>query len=277
MLTDGSTDAFKALLVKQQLCQAKETRVTGQPGLNAFAKAFAKRLPAGKHEILTRCTVSDITYDQKSSLFTVSAELKTPGKDGAEQRTFSSKGVILTAPVPQTINLIKGFKRMIQELDGAAEYSKSIILLLWPKKAMQVDELKDNANIHKVRIHLHIQANVEQGAVPLSVHATPAWSEAQYEETDIETVENRILDFIGQSRDAFDKVQLKKWRYSQPLVDAEAVRQSQSPSWRADPNGSPLFVASDALGPGLIGEAGTAGIQAAEALHQRLGGSKSVI
>jgi predicted NAD/FAD-dependent oxidoreductase len=271
MLNAGSTDAFKSLLVQNQLCSAKDTRVAGQPGLNAFAKAFAQRLPQEKHEVVTGCTVSRISYDKQTASFTITA--KMAGRDrsekGFEEKTFSGQGVILTAPVQQSIKLIEqDFSQLMGELSKAPEYEKSINLLLWPKSSSI--KLKEHANVQYVRQHSHIQANVEAGCIPLSVRATTAWSETHYEDKDSTEVEDLLLSYIDQPRDAFDKIQLKKWKYSQPKVDAEQVRRSGIPGRRADPDGCPLVVASDGLGPGLIGEAGEAGIQAANFLHQQL-------
>lgn len=209
------TPRFKRLLVSLFPEQAGAARLLGPAGINSVAKTLAERISPDDNEILTGHKVSAITYDAASEKFdiTAAAMTTTAAGDGVEQkgRTIQVDGVILTAPVPQSIDLLEAFPDLITTLRPFARYRKSLLLLLWPKRATAAESLlreKRPACIDRIVLQSHIETNA--APVPIAVHATYGWSDRNYghSDTDIRTA---LMEAVGIEEEDYDRVQVKRW------------------------------------------------------------------
>lgn len=121
---------------------------------------------------------------------------------------MDADGLILTAPVPQSIDLLARFDHLSSLLHQAPSYYLSILLLLWPSSASSIKNLRKTSNIHDIVVQDHIKQNPEP--VPIAVHATYKWSSTHYEQPD-QTLKSIWLKEIGEDEHDYDRVQIKRW------------------------------------------------------------------
>lgn len=248
------TPKFKELLLDFQTVQHGKDQVVGATGLSHIPKQIGATLVKNGAIIKTETKVDTIVYDECNKLYHLAIE-------GAE--SVSASVVVVTAPIPQSIQLLKAFP-ISRQLETHSAYRKCIVLLVWPKTSYSITKSDPNV-VYNIVVQEHIQANANQANVfPLAIHATYKWSEYNYNQSE-ETIARLVLEACGNGADTTTtKIQVKKWLLSQP------AGQHSGPGWIMNIDSS-LAVCSDGLGIGKVNESGEAGISLAYEIHRSNG------
>jgi predicted NAD/FAD-dependent oxidoreductase len=132
-----------------------------------------------------------------------------------DQSVFTANEVILTAPVPQAIELLYASKIDLDKEHpiGKISYTKAIIVLAVMKK-----EIAEAFNLpnHKV-FPMNLRKLHPRGIV---VQFSPDFSENHFEKTDAE-ITSEVFNELKNSpidQSEIEKYEVKKWRYSLPLT-----------------------------------------------------------
>ncbi|TDL30991.1 deoxyribodipyrimidine photolyase [Jeotgalibacillus sp. S-D1] len=232
-------------------------RYTGTQGMNALVKNLAGELPVKLNERVIQLEVSS------------NVSLKT---DAASQ--FTGDAVILTAPVPQALELLAASPsaRSLQLEKGlsASSFKPCFVGLFTMKKPVKIGEEGIVAADLPAGID-KIISNDQKGissAPILSVYMTGDWSNEQYKEEN-QTVLERVIVALSRylDPDMIESSQLKRWRY------AEASHVFRQPYMQID--NTPVFIAGDSFlteqdtsGRTRIESAILSGIRTGEAVHK---------
>lgn len=198
---DEDTPRFNELLRSHFPDQCSEKRVRGRTGINSICKALATLLH--ESEILTTYKVTSTKYDNDRSSFRVKATSRETS------RTIEAEGVILTPPVPQSLELLSDFTELSRKLETTPPYYRSLLLLLWPNKPIKPSDLEESTAIFRIVSQIHIEENIEP--MPIAVHATYGWSEEHYHLKD-EEIKEMLMRETGITGTAdYDRIQVKRW------------------------------------------------------------------
>ncbi len=191
-------------------------------GMNNLAKELSKDL--------------EILKEQKiHQIIKVSVGWQLEAENGSK---FQCQKLILTAPLPQAMELLKqnslapDFSHPMYEI----HYSKAIILLATfndLKADMQSLDFEDHHFLLMKERDLHPQG--------LVMHLSEKFSEDFFEQSDEEILKEvmNVLKRSPFSKNHIQKFELKKWRYSRPKSIYSAPYLEVSPK---------LFLAGDAFG-----------------------------
>ena len=216
--------------------------------MTALAKYLARDL-----EVLRENKVVSIKEDDEA--WTLKTEA---GK------TFSGDTVVLTMPVPQSLQLLKTCNRSLPESDLNAlsriEYDPAIAVLALMTQSSNVPEpggvrFTEGPIAFVADNH---QKGISPDATAITIHIDSQYSRDHWEDSD-----DAIADFaLGQVREWVDPghvktVQVKRWKYSVPIV----LYPHSCMEAFSDPK---LVLAGDGFGGPRIEGAVVSGIAAAE-------------
>lgn len=180
--------------------QKSGTRIEGAKGINSVASRMAKTLDSV--EILLSHKVSSIEYNTTSRKFCI---------DANSQRSSTQSivdAIILTAPVPQSVELLPKFPDIASSLREAPDYHKYLLLLLWPKQPVNREDLHHPDAIDSIIYQTQIRENKEP--TPIAIHATHEWSNKYYGLTDKE-IKKLMMELVGIDESSYNSIQVKRW------------------------------------------------------------------
>lgn len=197
---DSYSPRFNELLRSHLSDSCQADRCYGERGINGICQEIASLLPAV--DTLTNHRTTKISYDKSKGKFSIMA------RAAGETKSIEADGIILTAPVPQSMDLIGPFQQLLSDLGRAPKYHRALVLLLWPNHPIEVCVLRQSPKIHRISRQDHIKQNSEP--VPIVVHATYKWSNQHYGLPDGE-VETLFIEELGIMRSDYDQIQVKRW------------------------------------------------------------------
>jgi predicted NAD/FAD-dependent oxidoreductase len=232
-----------------------ETKLDGHPryrgrnGMTAIAKALAQTL-----EVEVNTHVRAISSNRSGWLI----HLQTG-------ETRPARGVIMTAPVPQSLALLQAGQitlptRSITALQSMT-YDPCIALLALAQEASAIPT-PGAVQFEEGPIRW-IADNHQKGISPdgfaITIHASPGFSKANWEQDD-QIIAGQLFTEAGQwIRGEIAGYQIHRWRYSQP-------RQVYPERALVVPGRHPLIFAGDAFGGPKVEGAARAGLHAADRL-----------
>lgn len=235
-------------------------RYTGVNGMTPFVKKLAQDLPVHLEEHVDRIDIIEKGLTLSTNI----------GKE------YASDAVIVTAPVPQSLELLQKSHIPLSNQDNVAliesNFRPCFVGLFSLNKPVSVGE-HGIISEHLPRGVDKIVANDQKGiSTPpiLSVYMNGEWSADHFEQKDEEVVA-QILTTISPHVIQTDNVatsQVKRWRY------AEATHVYRRPFLKLDDY--PIFIAGDSFltkgdtsGRTRVESAILSGIRVGEAVHQR--------
>jgi len=236
-------------------------------GMNALAKHLAAGIALRVGVEVTSIRVAD---DGDGFVVEVDGDERSAGRDAVPTRSWSvqAKSVVLTSPVPQSLELLDRGSVQLPSADEAAlrsiRYSPTIAALI-VLDGLSAIEMPGGIQIDDPESPIvWIADNLVKGVstVPaLTVHASGSWSVEHYDEDEDKTLA-QLIEFsahhFGGSR--IVEAQLKQWRYSVPdSVQDQRVRDVTIAAGR-------LLFAGDAFGGPRIEGAALSGAAAARVL-----------
>ncbi len=133
-------------------------------------------------------------------------------EDGA---SFESRQVILTAPLPQSLDLLKSAN--VTPPAGLTEmaYAPAIVGLVSLSSGLELVYVQSpNADIFSIANQRSKEVSAEEA---LTVTMSPEWSAAHFALNDSELATKIELALKSQVRASIIDIQIKKWRYAHPL------------------------------------------------------------
>lgn len=206
-------------------------RYVANGGMNAIAKQLAKSVP----NIHVDTKISSVSWDD--------GEWTVTAVDGTK---FTSKVVIMTPPVPQTLELIRNVP--LSDEDKTAleriQYGPALCGLFVIDGDINLPEPGALQNFDNPIYW--IADNTQKGISPdehiITLHAEARYSRANYDAPDEETlafIREELQNHLAEGT-TIKSEQLKKWRYSVPLTTY--------PHDTLKAEGLPLLFAGDAFG-----------------------------
>jgi renalase len=182
-----------------------KTRYRGVVSNRSIAKYLAQNLT-----VHTNTKVTHLNYDKNQWLVTTETG-----------NNFSGEMLIMTPPVPQTLDLLDNSKITIaNDLKTALEqitYYQCIAVLALLSKPSNIPS-PGRISLDKEPL-IWIADNYQKGISPhyaVTLHATPKFSET-YWESDNETIANLLFDAASNwLSDSVREYQVHRWRYSLP-------------------------------------------------------------
>lgn len=220
-------------------------KYVGRRGMTGLAKDLATDL-----DILLNTKVLHLHRDGMQ--WTVHTDT---GKD------LKSDRIILTCPLPQSVELLRTSRLPVHPTLEAVSYAKALVLLIEDATSAKWSALNTGYLELNSQGVQSIADQFSKGISPTSawtVTMTPGFSEEFFELTDQEILseaERRLKQLDPSLR--YSRCTLKKWRYSHPLKSHRVPFHSPQPG---------LFLSGDAFGGPSINGA----IFSAEALYQHL-------
>lgn len=184
-------------------------RYAVQGGMNQLAKHLAKGLDVETNVRVTRIDIEEDRYRVTTS----------------EGRTFESKILLLTPPVPQSLALLDaGNVRLSGQNREALErirYAPCIAgLFYFPGDLLLPEPGAIQRQAHTISwIANNRQKGISPDAALLTLHANAQFSRRHYDDEDIEILRlmiKEIDELIGSARPI--ESQVKRWRFSNPEV-----------------------------------------------------------
>lgn len=186
-----------------------EGRCQPEAGMNSLAQVLKSSFSSRIRYVLDE-TITSIHYDGNTQLLHVQG-----------RGLYLAHGVIVTPPLPQSQRLLGEFSDLSRSLESFKNYHRSIVLLLFPKIVLDVSSLPSSPIVDRVIRQVHQKLN--RPPFPIAVHATYAWSDAHYDESDASIVQ-RLLDVLKLNRADFLSPQVKRWVSTYDCVsDSEGV------------------------------------------------------
>jgi renalase len=251
----------------------RETAADGHPrfsmpgGMNRLAKHLAQGLDIRDQHTVTAFTVSACRW----RVTCTPGDVVRPGNvPTGPDILLQADAVVLTAPAPQAAALVESQGFVVPEAVRAVRYAPCLCLLLdYPTAAgplvpgVGAFRIVDDPAIGWIASQR--AKGLRNAGDGIVVHATGAWSEAHYSWTDERiraALEPSALAVLARAgvQGLLQAVELKKWKYSLPLVTVpEPIVRIAAPL--------PLLLAGDAYGdrPRVEG-AWLSGCAAADAL-----------
>ena len=169
-----------------------------QSSVNLILNDFAKRLSKkGARFVLDEEILSVAALKG-------SRDLKITNK---AQQVYVVSGVISTAPVPQSCQMLKNFHGIVQQCQGIA-YHRGLVLLQYACNPRRMSQ-------HEIDRHI-IQKVVQQDGLtdaepmPVAIHATTKWANENYERPDSWLIE-QLKHASGFLQDCEAINELKRW------------------------------------------------------------------
>lgn len=229
------------------------TRFRGAVSMNAIAKELAADL-----DVRTGSLVSSLVHDEESWTVVLA--------DGTELRT---DGIVVTSPVPQTLALLENGGGELSSKDATAlnaiAYDPCIALMAVLDGPSGINE---SGAVDPVEGPIDWMAdNQLKGISPVpavTIHATPEFSRAQWEESDEAITEALLAAARLDAAVIGGSVQIQRWRYARPSVEypERFLGLSYLP---------PFVCAGDAFGGAKVEGAALSGAAAAAAIGSVLG------
>ncbi len=182
-------------------------------------------------------------------------------------QSYTARAVLLTAPVPQSLNILGAMVEQLAPDDRASlqriAYSPCVCGLFGVEGEVM---LPDPGALQRPQEAISwIADNQRKGISPnarvMTLHASPAFSQQLYdipEHEALTTLQDALRPYLGAGA-RITQAELKKWRYAQPTVlhPQRYLLASQLP---------PLAFAGDAFGEARVEGAFLSGLEAGEAL-----------
>ena len=196
-----------------------------------------------------------------------------PGGDGwllhdDSGRTWRSRSLVLTAPVPQSLAVLAAggvpLATEQQAALGTITYAPCLCALFWIEDTIW---LPAPGAVQRPQADIGwIADNQRKGISPyapvFTVHASPAWSAAHFDDPDealLDTFCAGLSEWTGSGKLQSREVQIKRWRYALPttLHPERCLRAEGLP---------PLYFGGDAFGSPRVEGAALSGLAIADAL-----------
>lgn len=226
-------------------------RHVAEGGMNALAKHLAQGLEVALETRLVRVAPADDLWRAEDT----------------EGRVFQARGLVLTAPVPQTLALFEAGAVELSRGDHYAlrrvEYDPALCGLFLFEGDV---ELPEPGFVERLGADIcWIADNQRKGISPdatlVTVQAGPRASEARFAEPDdevLDTMEAAVRVFCARNAEVKER-QLKRWRYASPAV----FHKERVLALEGLP---PAVCAGDAFGGARVEGAVLSGIEAAHQL-----------
>lgn len=198
-LTDESP-TFNTLMGGLFPEQKSTDRIKGTKGINSVASKMAKALD--DVNILLSHKVTSIQYNATNRKFCFDAT----SQGSSIKKTVDA--IILTAPVPQSVDLLLQFPGLVSSLREAPDYHKYLLLLLWPKRSIKRESLACPRAIDSIIYQTQIPDNKEP--IPIAIHATHEWSNKHYGMEDDE-IQKLMMELVGIDEGLYSSIQIKRW------------------------------------------------------------------
>ena len=199
---------------------------------------------------------SEIVFEKKVHLLEdcidlASAQVKLKVHTEAGEFYFA-KSVYLTAPLPQSIDILErsgvNFSTELRQI----EYAKALVGLMEVQSTLaQVKEIKyfENVGTEIFSISNQLSKNVSPKLV-FTVVMQPDWSEKFFDDAESQTIQKIVQSFEQYLKELdpaarVTRSQLKKWRYSHP-------QSIHSQKFEVAGQNSNIFILGDAFGGGSI-------------------------
>lgn len=192
--------SFNSLMSNLFPEQKSASRIKGPRGVNSIAKKMADSLDSV--EVLLSHKVTSIQYNSENRKFSIDAT----SRQSSTQSIVDA--IILTAPVPQSIDLLSKYPDLVATLQKAPAYHKYLLLLLWPKQVVKKGDLHHPAAIDSIIYQIQITENEEP--IPIAIHATHDWSNKHYGLQD-EEIKRLMMDIVKVDEKLYDCIQVKRW------------------------------------------------------------------
>ena len=207
----------------------RHSRYKGTEGMNSLVKNIASSIPVKLNTKINKIELVDDYY-----IVTTQENIK-----------LTANGVILTPPVPQTLEMLKYIQlesNLRKQLEGIT-YNPCLVLLLSFERDSKIPSpgyLSYNLPEGIERIVDHKKKDIST-TTTISVYSTGSWARQHYELPNEEICElllEKMKHYIYE--DQLKSVQLKRWKYSEAvsILSSPYVDLGQS---------VPLFVAGDAF------------------------------
>ena len=226
-------------------------RYRGMPGMTAIPKALAISL-SEEVDIQLRTRIELI--EQLDDRWVLTADTHA---------VYHGEALLLTPPVPQSIQLLDQASMKLPpfinaQLNDIAYHPCIALLALFdePTKVPHPGAIQfEKGNIRWMADNQ--QKGISPDAAAVTIHAAPQFSVEHWSSPDAHIVERLLAEAAPWLPDAVPRVQIHRWRYSQP-VD----RSRNSNIVVAEP--LPLAFAGDAFAGGRVEGAAISGLQAAD-------------
>jgi predicted NAD/FAD-dependent oxidoreductase len=185
------------------------------------------------------------------------------------QEVFESDAVILTAPLPQSLELLhsgnlpasNGIQAQLEEI----KYHTCIALMVVYQEMVELPEtgaLKLSGE-PLAWIADNRRKGISKGHSAITIHAGNEFSRMYWQQDDEMLAKNILYIAAGWLKSSYSEYQLKRWKYSRP-------RTTFSQSYYKLPTKIPLVLAGDAFGGPDIEGAALSGISAADTILSSL-------
>lgn len=225
-------------------------RWIGRIGMTSVAKSFAAGL-----EVLTAervLSVRGASHDHQLRL--------------ESGRVIAAGAVIVTAPVPQALELLTQGEVPLDAaetrlLEGIA-YDPCLVALAVLERAPTLADAWIQADDEAIALIANHQARGVSAIPAVTVHATPAWSTAHWDEPREQSAAALMSAAMPWMDAPVRVVQAHGWRYARPsaTVGGGCLALAQAPT---------IVIAGDAFTSGDLGGAFRSGCAAAEAVLHR--------
>jgi predicted NAD/FAD-dependent oxidoreductase len=230
------------------------TRFIGTTGMTQFPKQLAKGLAVRLNTQVTRLQQKDLNW-----LLT--------DQDG---NTFRAETVLITAPLPQAMALVRTFHvNLSMDERNYLESIQYLPCLAYLGVSDQPSRIPPPGGLSlEDPVLAWVADNQQKGISPnqsaITLHGTAPFSREYYEAPDVEVAE--VMTRAASQwmpKGGCQSWQIKRWRYAQP------THTFKEPFWVAD-NCPPLVVAGDAFGGPRVEGAAVSGLLAANWLVSSL-------
>lgn len=181
---------------------------SSQKGMTSLAKAMALDLPI-------QCSEKVLQIQKMQSGWQLACE---------SGQVFESKNIFLTAPVPQSLELLKNSKIDFPQELLAVTYAKAVVGLFEVEEHQELSKLTylQNCNDFIFSVANQRSKKISEN-LAFTVVMQADYSAQNFERPESEILEDITMHFKKYLRAAVSikKSQLKKWRYSHPLNISE--------------------------------------------------------
>lgn len=182
-------------------------RFAFKAGINILAKELAANFPIEFEKKV-------LTVQRTESGFHLSCE---------DQTEYLCDEIIMTSPLPQSLDILKKSGLTYDKELDQIHYAKALVALLHPKAQFEGlfanFKYVENATRNIFSISNQHSKQVSD-VVALTVVANPDFSEDNFDQPDdqvLNEIKSQVSHFFSLPENAFEKEQLKKWRFSHPL------------------------------------------------------------
>jgi len=223
-ISDEIISLWRELKVVQEYRYTSELSYCGILGMTAPAKKIAENL-----NVIYNCKI--VRIHKEGGEWVV---------HGENDQLYRTKNVILTAPLPQALELLHNSEISFDEELKNITYAKAISMLIFLSSDFQQPiGYSDQVDRDIYSISSQSAKGLSE-KVAYTVTLGPEWSESHFEAPDKSAIETFKLLFSQKFPGLdFQVADLKKWRYSHPLIT------DKNPFYQPAEG---LFLAGDAFG-----------------------------